>query len=164
MATWKISFETLMEIREAFFNFTQEVENAIYKRCEIDIDESKYCIQKQRKEFYYITEAEFRRKLDDLLDHAVATKNKRLHMLQETIDNFNFFIDVVEFNTFTSADFGHDVIIDFYKCTIERVRNYEVPNNRFRVFLKGIKWTVASKYNFFNFSPENIRIIFDREG
>ena len=151
MAKWKISFDTLMELKEGFVKFTNSLENEIARQYRMDKDNAVYTVNKLRRDSYYMTENDLENTLDKYLDEAKENKNRMLRLLQETIDNFTFFIDVLEFDSHSSQDFGHDIVVDFYKCTIQRVRNYDVPSNNFRVVMKGITWKINGDYSWFKF-------------
>ena len=160
MGYWKISFESLMDIRESFQKFIDECMRGAERNYNRDLVDDEYYAKKIRDANSYMTPPEFWAKEREMKERSLALRNRRVGNIQKMIDDFTFFIDLVEFEKFTSADFGKTVVIDFHQLTIIRKNNPNIPSNRFAVLLSGIKFSYGT-YDYYEFLPNRLKLQFD---
>lgn len=141
MIYWKISFESLMEIREKFADFLQ--------RCERTND---WVFEKKRRywfDFYneqfdkskYLSSSYFQEKYDKEKRELEIWREVNIEKFDKLLDSFNFFMDVIEFHKITPADYGKTIIFDFYRNTIETVKRPENASNNWYYLVRGINYT-----------------------
>ena len=157
MGYWKLSFDSIMLIREAFDKFINDISHHTRALYEMGVKDAEYYMNKIRKDSYYATAQELGERHDSMLNHSLRIHNRRMKEIQQIIDNFNFFIDIVEFEKFTSADFRKTIIINFWECVIKRENNPTLPADKFRVRLEGIKYTFDT-YDYYVFSPAKLNL------
>lgn len=160
MGYWKISFESLMEIRESFQKFVDECLAGAERNYKKALVENEYYINKIRKVNPSMTPSEFWSKEREMNESSLSLRNRRVNNIQKMIDDFTFFIDLVEFEKFSSSDYGKTVVINFHELTILRKNNPNLPSNRFAVYLSGIRYSYDT-YDYYEFLPNKINIKYD---
>ena len=160
MGYWKLSFETIMEIREKFKIFIDECMEGAERLYNKDMTNTKYYLNKLRRDSYYMTPSEFWEKERKMKEEDLARRNRRVNNIQKMIDNFTFFIDVVEFERFTSSDYGKTIVFNFHELTVKRISNPNLPANKFNVNLSGIRFSYDT-YDYYEFLPNKIQIKYD---
>ena len=161
MGYWKISNETINDIKNQLDKFVKTTKNAVIRQAEIDIDGSSYDMKKIVKDSYYLSLDDLSNMSDRMLNDDILRMKKRLNIIKQTKENFEFFISVIEFTTFTSEDFGYVFIFDFERCVVDRVKDSTCPNNQFLVEFRGYRWWFGSKYNWFDFIPTSKQVTFN---
>lgn len=160
MTYWKISFDSLMEIRQLFSDFIERCVEAIEVAYAREMRNTKDFWRSQVQKSYYLTGDFYDEKVNAARRDLEIWEEVQREKLQQIQENFTFFMDVIEFYEFSSKDFGKIVYLNFYKSTIEAVPSAKVPSNNFHYDTIG--WNMNYKGTQVSLTYSNLILKFDK--